>query len=125
MQWCRSTSGHLGCCTISNLETTSLLSSHSCRLTHVTYKNLKDFTVIQLNQRPRILCTSHFIFLFLEFNCERTIHPFSYTQKHTFFILILIQLFPFENSITCVQRKLIMNYKVCFPWKQSFLIFPI
>ncbi|WMV07579.1 hypothetical protein MTR67_000964 [Solanum verrucosum] len=54
VQWSRSKSGHLGC-TIPNLATTSLLSSYSCRLMHVTYKNLKDFTVIQLNQRPSIL----------------------------------------------------------------------
>ncbi|XP_015159434.1 uncharacterized protein [Solanum tuberosum] len=24
-----------------------------------------------------------------------------------------------------VQRKLDMNYQVCYPWKQPFLIFPI
>ncbi|WMV58756.1 hypothetical protein MTR67_052141, partial [Solanum verrucosum] len=54
VKWSRSKTGHLGC-TIPNLATTSLLSSYSCRLMHVTYKNLKDFTVIQLNQRPSIL----------------------------------------------------------------------
>ncbi|WMV45780.1 hypothetical protein MTR67_039165 [Solanum verrucosum] len=54
VKWSRSKTGHLGC-TIPNLATTSLLSSYSCRLMHVTYKNLKDFTVIQLNLRPSIL----------------------------------------------------------------------